>query len=226
MKTKKSAVKKVVFLASLLAVGLAVVSLVGVGQVFSQTCPQSTTVSGTTGTLVGEITDDGGDSNIQVRFQYGKTTAFGLETPSQTKMGLGLFCADITGLEPNTTYFYRAVATNSGGTSFGETRSFTTKTLDLILRANGSRGPITVNFQELVTLSWTSQNAVSCNASGDWSGSKSFSGSQLVQMNQVQTNTFTLTCTSSSGQQVTDSVQVLVNPKKPTVVTKPAIVTN
>ncbi|MDP1614226.1 MAG: hypothetical protein Q8L68_00345, partial [Methylococcales bacterium] len=58
------------------------------------------------------------------------------------------------------------------------------------IKANGSDGPITLQYQDYVTLSWTSQNANSCTASGDWSGSKSTSGSQSIQLNQVKTYVF------------------------------------
>ncbi|PTN31239.1 hypothetical protein C6366_18295, partial [Desulfonatronum sp. SC1] len=38
----------------------------------------------------------------------------------------GPFTADITGLTPNTTYYARAFATNTAGTSYGDTQQFTT----------------------------------------------------------------------------------------------------
>ena len=97
--------------------------------------------------------------------------------------------------------------------------------LSVNVKANGSNGPITLYYKDYVTISWTSQNAVSCSASGDWSGSKSTSGSQMIQLNSVKTYTFTLTCQNSSSQTSTDSVQVIVQPKPPTVITKPAVVT-
>jgi hypothetical protein len=93
------------------------------------------------------------------------------------------------------------------------------------LKANNSDGPITLNFRDYLTLSWTSQNATSCQASGDWSGSKSISGSQTVQLNSVKTYIFTLTCQNSSNQTATDSVQVNVGARPPKVITIPAVTT-
>ena len=44
--------------------------------------------------------------------------------------GVGEFLCEITGLEPNTTYFVRAYATNEAGTAYGEEKSFTTIGID------------------------------------------------------------------------------------------------
>lgn len=230
MMTKKARAKNWIFLAGFsVVIGLLmVVSLVRVDSVFSQGCPSNTQVGETQATLVGEITDDGGDPNLEVWFQYGKTTSYGYETSHQSKYGLGLFCATVYNLEPCTTYNYRAVAKNSAGTSYGGNQSFTTTCLPVSvdLKANNSNGPITVSYQSNVTLSWTSENAVSCQASGDWSGTKAVSGSQIVQMNQVKTYTFTLTCKNSTGTKTSaDSVTVKVTANPPAVITKPAVVT-
>jgi len=91
------------------------------------------------------------------------------------------------------------------------------------LKANGSDGPITAYYQDFISLSWTSKNASSCQASGDWSGSKPTSGQESIQLNSVKTYTFTITCYSSSGQSASDSVKVIVLPKPPKVVTKPVV---
>ena len=94
------------------------------------------------------------------------------------------------------------------------------------LTANGSNGPITVSYNSNVNLNWTSTNAASCVASGDWSGNKVVSHSQTIQMTQVKTYTFTLTCQDSTQTQTaTDSVTVNVTANPPVVITKPAVVT-
>jgi len=202
--------------------------LFGANFAFAQTCPSNTQVDETSATLVGEVTDDGGDPNLEVWFQYGFTGSYGYETTHQSKYGTGLFCNNIANLMPNTTYHYRAVARNSGGTSYGQDQTFTTKapaipTVDI--KVNSSDGPITVNYQDYITISWNSSNANSCTASGDWSGTKNAVGSESMTMNSVKTYTFNLTCYSASSQSAVDSVQVTVRPKIPVVVTKPAVVT-
>jgi len=91
------------------------------------------------------------------------------------------------------------------------------------LKANDSDGPVTVHYQDFISLSWTSQNASYCQASEDWSGSRPTSGTESIQLNSVKTYTFTLTCYSSSGQSASDLVTVIVLPKPPKVVTKPVV---
>ncbi|MDI6603179.1 MAG: hypothetical protein QME57_03645 [Patescibacteria group bacterium] len=219
--TKKS--KITITILSVLMVFLAGISLM----VLANSCPNNTEAKETEATLVGEVTDDGGDSNLEVWFQYGKTTSYGYETAHSSQSGTGVFCATVYNLEPCTTYHYRAVAKNSAGTSYGEDKSFTTKCSVIVdVKANDSNGPITLKYKDYVTISWTSQNADSCTTSGDWSGSKSISGSETIQLNQIKTYTFTLTCkNNNTGKTESDSVQVIVQPKPPTVITKPAIVT-
>ncbi len=190
-------------------------------------CPTNTQVGEREATLVGEVTDDGGDPNLTVWFQYGKTEYYGNETSHQSKYGVGIFCAKVTNLDPCTTYHYRAVAENSAGKSFGEDKTFTTTCLAPVvdIKANGSDGPITLQYQDYVILTWDSENADYCWASGDWSGTKSISGSQTIYLDEVKDYTFELTCKSSSEQTSQDSVIVEVQPLPPTVITKPAIVT-
>ncbi|MEM2175331.1 MAG: PKD domain-containing protein, partial [Candidatus Micrarchaeia archaeon] len=75
------------------------------------------------------------------------------------------------------------------------------------LKVNNSDGPITVYLPTNITLSWTSQNASSCIASGSWSGTKSTSGSQSISLSSAGTYTYTLTC-SNPDSQASDSVTV------------------
>ncbi|HDS59614.1 MAG TPA: PKD domain-containing protein [Thermoplasmatales archaeon] len=77
-------------------------------------------------TLHGSLTDLN-DQSCQVWFQYGKTTSYGSITlPKTTKYQAGDFSASLSGLDPDTTYHYRAVAGNSRRTAYGQDRTFTT----------------------------------------------------------------------------------------------------
>ena len=76
------------------------------------------------------------------------------------------------------------------------------------LRANGSDGSLTINNNESATLSWTSSDADSCTASGDWSGAKSTSGSESTGSLGSAKN-YILEC-SGAGGSARDSVTVNV----------------
>lgn len=62
-------------------------------------------------------------------FEYGETSSFGQKTPIQL-LGKGyswqLVSGNITNLKPNQDYYFRIVAQNEGGTSFGETKNLRT----------------------------------------------------------------------------------------------------
>jgi hypothetical protein len=51
--------------------------------------------------------------------------------------GTGSYSSQITGLSSNTTYYYRAYATNINGTAYGEVGSFTTEEISLTGEING-----------------------------------------------------------------------------------------
>ena len=86
----------------------------------------ATNITSTSATLNGNLTDTGNASSVTVYFEYGTDTNYGSETTHQTMNSTGSFTADISGLSPNTTYHYRAVATNSAGTSYGDDKTFVT----------------------------------------------------------------------------------------------------
>ncbi len=196
-------------------------------------CPSQTTYTSNSAILVGEIRDTGGDPNIATWFEWGTSSSLGNSTPqenfyiTQTPFR---FCATIANLQPCTTYYYRAVAKNSAGTMRGEVYSFRTVCMPVIvdIKANGSDGPLTINYGDSLTISWSSSNAQSCTAFGNapsWSGSKPTSGSQSFSGLAIGTYTFTLTCYGPNSNAQQDSVTVTVKAKAPVVVTLPAVET-
>jgi hypothetical protein len=192
-------------------------------------CPSQTTFTTNSAVLVGEITDNGGDPNLEVWFKWGQGSSLSNETTHQFINASSLpyrFCSSISGLQPCTTYSYQAVVRNSAGTAYGSTYSFMTRCqpASVDLKVNGSDGPLNVNYGTSLNLTWTSSNANSCSASGAWSGSKSLTGSETISNLNVGNYTFTLTCTGSSGS-VSDSVNVRINANLPSVRTLPAVET-
>ena len=77
-------------------------------------------------TLNGSVNPHG--STTTVYFQYGTTISYGHTTTSQSYNGNTTqgVSANISGLSATTTYHFRIVAHNNGGTSYGSDRTFTT----------------------------------------------------------------------------------------------------
>ena len=92
----------------------------------------------TTGaTLSGDVTFDGNTTVTARGFVYG-TDANNLTQSVQSGSGTGSFTKTLTGLSYGTTYYYKAYATNSGGTSYGDVRTFTTIAVYLPTVTTGS----------------------------------------------------------------------------------------
>jgi hypothetical protein len=81
-------------------------------------------------TLGGSVNPNGAAASYH--FDYGTTAAYGASTPSQS-LAAGASAqsvsAALSALQPGTTYHYRLVATNSGGTTSGPDSTFTTPAL-------------------------------------------------------------------------------------------------
>jgi len=74
--------------------------------------------------LKANITGLGGDENCEVWFEYNKEGGNVTQTPKRNVNITGMFTEVISGLEENTTYYYRAVINNSRGISYGTNLSF------------------------------------------------------------------------------------------------------
>jgi plastocyanin len=87
----------------------------------------ATNVTASSGTLNGSLNPHG--LTTTVFFQYGTTTSYGSATPMQSQTGNTYrnITANINGLTPHTTYHFRMVGTNAGGTRMGSDRTFTTQ---------------------------------------------------------------------------------------------------
>lgn len=88
-------------------------------------------------TLHGTIDPSGLETTYQ--FEYGTTIGYGSKSPELPK-SIGTSHVEIIngikGLEPETTYHFRLVATNADGTTAGEDRTFTTASWEILLTPN------------------------------------------------------------------------------------------
>jgi hypothetical protein len=91
------------------------------------TTNSATNITATSATLNGSLNPHG--LTTTVHFQYGTTTSYGRNTPTQTQTGNTYrnINANISGLTAGTTYHFRIVATNANGTRMGSDRTFTTQ---------------------------------------------------------------------------------------------------
>jgi hypothetical protein len=94
----------------------------------------STSISSGTAVSAGTITDPGCTSIINYGIEFSTTSGFssGTQVVSGNLSGNN-FTSSLSGLAPNTTYFYKAFATNDAGTSYGIQQSFTTKAVPVIM---------------------------------------------------------------------------------------------
>ena len=87
-------------------------------------------VGGNTATLSGQLHDMGTTSTVQVSFLWGNTNTFPManETPPQIMTAAGYFYASLTGLTPETTYYFYAKAVGDK-TVYGTTGIFITSSV-------------------------------------------------------------------------------------------------
>ncbi len=108
--------------------------------------PTATAITTTTATLGGTITSTNGDAVTAAGVKYA-TTADLITNPVNVACATfpqtGAFTVPVTGLTPNTTYHYRAYATNGVGTGYAADATFSTLpevSVDSLTPATGSGG--------------------------------------------------------------------------------------
>ncbi len=96
----------------------------------------SSAVGATTATVAGSINNTGCTTVTAYGIEYSATSGFpnGGGTPvASTNINAGNYTVSLSGLLPNTRYFYKAYATNSGGTSYGAEQFFTNNPLPIVM---------------------------------------------------------------------------------------------
>lgn len=96
------------------------------------TTAEITSVTAFSAVCGGNVTSDGGESVTSRGVVWSTSQDPTIDLPTKTidGSGTGQFTSSVTGLDQNTTYYVRAYATNANGTSYGETRTFTTEEKD------------------------------------------------------------------------------------------------
>ncbi len=136
----------------------------------------ATAISATTATLNGNVSSPGCASVTTYGFEYSTATGFPNGTGtlvSSSNLAAGNYSAAISGLLPNTRYYYKAFATNSIGTTYGVQNAFTNTPLPVLISAEPGLS-YTQTFADLNTWGsfFTSGNGanhfggLSANASG------------------------------------------------------------
>lgn len=81
---------------------------------------------GLTEATINGFLKDGGGMLCDVAFEWGLTESYGNITPAQSKTAGEHFSQPLSGLEPDATYHFRALASNVFGLSHGSDRAFRT----------------------------------------------------------------------------------------------------
>jgi len=117
------------------------------------TTEPATAIGTTSATPNGTLDNDGGEA-CNCGFEWGETIAYEHgATPTESKVTGQSFSQVIIGLDPNTTYHFRAFATNSAGTSYGADRTFTTEALPpAVIVPTVTTNPATLISQVSATL--------------------------------------------------------------------------
>jgi hypothetical protein len=164
----------------------------------------------TTATLSGMFNGNG-SATTDTRFNYGTSSTnlnqdTGFVTQSSTA---GTFTASLSGLSPNTLYYFQAVAKNSAGTSYApQILSFTTGGSSSTCTIDSFYGsPSNLSSGSSSTLYWETSNCTSVSISNIGSGLAVDGSTNTGTL--YSTTTYTLTA-SNGSQQATDTETITV----------------
>ena len=153
-----------------------------------------------TATCGGNVTSDGG-ATVTARGVCWSTAQNPTVNDSHTTngTGTGAFTSSITGLTPNTTYYVRAYATNSAGTSYGTQKTFTTSCNPVEISITGTA---TVIYEQSATLTASGASTYLWNTG---------STNATITVSPTETTTYTVTGTNLYGCSSVAGMTVTVN---------------
>jgi hypothetical protein len=106
------------------------------------------------------------------------------------------------------TYTYSLTCTNALGISAASTASLTVAAPPAAPSLTLAASSIAVGAS--TTITWSSNGATACTASGDWSGTLATSGNQILKPTAAGTDTYMLTCANSTGSSAASSATLTV----------------
>jgi hypothetical protein len=129
-----------------------------------------------------------------------------------TTVGPNITSYPDSGLAENTKYYYHIIAYNEYGDSGYSNEAINTTYICpwVDLKVNGSDNP-TINYNDNVPINWDTNGITTCDASGDWSGSKAIPNGSEQTGNLTSDKTYILNC-NGPGDSKSDTVNVNVNP--------------
>jgi hypothetical protein len=120
----------------------------GVNTAPTVTTGAASAITQNTATAAGTISATGCSAVSAYGIEYSLTSGFANGSGTQvasTNLSGGNFTSNLSGLTPSTTYYYKAYATNGGGTSWGAQQSFTTASPVLSATALTAFGNVCMN---------------------------------------------------------------------------------
>ncbi len=105
-----------------------VIDIFGPDIVYAAEISQSFSAVSLHATTLNAEVNGGAGVSTSYHFEYGLTTAYDSSTPQATGEGKFSASARLEGLQPETEYHFRIVATNADGTSYGPDTTFRTQT--------------------------------------------------------------------------------------------------
>lgn len=210
----------------------------------SVTTSTATNISSYTATINGYVS--GNSSSNTAWFEWGTNSGSLYNTTNQNYYGSSYtnYSANITGLYPNTRYYYRAAARGSNGTTvYGSVLSFTTTynyvnppiytppvyTPPVYKPPVVNNNPTvtiyaddtSLSYNGATTIRWNTANATSCTGTGGstgWSGNKNLGPSSFYTGSLTGTRTYSINCTNGYGS-ISNSVTVNVRARTTTSTT-------